>query len=691
MNEYIDLELDLARYEQNASGYSAEVTRRVPGDNSDNRREATEPLRFDFDKLRAATSDMNAYGQLLTEQLFAAKELAEEFSNARSGAYPVRFRLTISPSAPDLHALRWETLRDPKDLSAPLLTNENLLFSRHVFTNGRPVKLRSAADLRALVVVASPSDLGKVITGGAPLAPIDHNVERTAAEKRLRGFRIDFLTNPGDATLENILAALSKTDYDVLYLVCHGKIVRDLPYLLLEEKDGTRDDVLSLELVRGMRDLRNPPPLVALASCHSGGDAYTSTGEIVARFGSSLAVEAGIPVVIAMQGDVSLITASTFLEVFFDHLRQHGEVDWAAAVARRAVKDKHDAWMPVLYMRLLHGRLWKGIVPESQPGAPSFGRWKQLFEHIRRGKCTPIIGYGVYEEVFGTAASLAERWAESYRYPLREGDELPKIAQYLAVNHDDKLYPQYQLTNHLRREVARRAREQGVQLRKDSLDGMLTEAWKEVAKDNDPHRVLANLPCALYLTANLSSVLETAIDEAGREPRPVICNWRNDDSKDEPPADIDFEKPIVYHLFGHFDQEDSIVLTEDNYFDYLVGTATAKGPFVEMVRGRLNASALILLGFQVTEWSLRVLFRSIMKSGGKSLRENYTHVAVQVDPNQVGVAEPDRVFAYLSAYLDQEKITVFPGTVGEFVDEFVRRWQHEYGENLLTQRAKRLK
>jgi hypothetical protein len=80
-----------------------------------------------------------------------------------------------------------------------------------------------------------------------------------------------------------------------------------------------------------------------------------------------------------------------------------------------------------------------------------------------------------------------------------------------------------------------------------------------------------------------------------------------------------------------------------------------------------------------------------MTSQGRDTRRQFTHVAVQVDPNQAGVVDPDRVHAFLSGYFDQEKITIFPGTVSNFIDELVTRWKAAYGEDLeQPKRARRL-
>ena len=64
-----------------------------------------------------------------------------------------------STSAPELHDVRWETLRDPGN-GASLLTNESVLFSRYLSSlDWRPAGVRPKAGLRALVVIANPSDL----------------------------------------------------------------------------------------------------------------------------------------------------------------------------------------------------------------------------------------------------------------------------------------------------------------------------------------------------------------------------------------------------------------------------------------------------------------------------------------------------------------------------------------------------
>ncbi|HKR65243.1 MAG TPA: CHAT domain-containing protein [Thermoanaerobaculia bacterium] len=688
MTEYIDFDLQLSKYDD--GHFTAIVNRVIPGTKSPSRAEITTPIHFDIVALDAAKGDPVEYGRVLTRQLFASADLRSELARAREAAAAeehraVRFRLSLSNTAPQLHALRWETLRDPENEDAPLLTNENIVFSRHVYTaRGKPVRDEPPADLKALVAIASPADLAQVKKAGMlPLAPIDYEEEKTAAAERLQGFGLTYLAGPGAATIDNLFDALRDTDYDVLYLVCHGA-PSEKPRLVLENESGNRELIDAASVVQRMNDLTNPPPLVVLASCRSGGATYASSGESVSRLGPLLAVECGIPVVLAMQGDVTIESASHFLSTFFANFRKDGDVDHAVTVARGAIRDRVDAWMPVLYMRLSDGRLWS--TERRDTARRSFDKWDSLLTDMSRGHCTPVIGFGVYEEMFGDATMLARQWGETYRYPFHDHDQLTEIAQFLAINQNLR-FPRQELIDHFRRQVLRRYgdRIDTKNIDRMSTDELIEKAWRAAAGPRDPHRILANLPCSLYVTANASTLLERALaDTLGFAPYSGICRW-NEKTKNAGtmPADLDVAKPLVYHLFGRLDDLNSIVVTEDNYFDYLYATGANANEPSPMVRGASNNSSVMLLGFRITDWTLRVLFRTMMKDRSA----DYTNVAVQVDPNQPGVSDADRVYAYLDDYFGQQNMTIIRGNVADFTNELTDRWKQKFGEDLTAKRA----
>ena len=64
------------------------------------------------------------------------------------------------------------------------------------------------------------------------------------------------------------------------------------------------------------------------------------------------------------------------------------------------------------------------------------------------------------------------------------------------------------------------------------------------------------------------------------------------------------------------------MLTEDDYFDFLIGVTANKDLIPKPVRRALADSALLFLGFQLDDWDFRVLFRSIAGQEGARRRQS---------------------------------------------------------------------
>ena len=165
------------------------------------------PLQLDLGRLRDLEPDPYAYGQALTQMLFGGW-VGDALTTARRNSMTLdtalRVRLFITPSAWDLHSLRWETLRDPAS-GDPLLTSERLLFSRFLSSDDwRRVQRRSQSDLRALVVIANPTGLEKYAPAGRPLSQIDVERELGLARVGLNGMGPQVLTH-GDGPPASIV------------------------------------------------------------------------------------------------------------------------------------------------------------------------------------------------------------------------------------------------------------------------------------------------------------------------------------------------------------------------------------------------------------------------------------------------------------------------------------------------------
>ncbi len=678
MSEPADLELSLRR--RDAERYVADLIFSQPGSEADVRPLSGRIVTVSFDagRLRAAALDPDSYGSELSRMLFDDTALVAAVGQARAAAQsqgrPLRLRLAIAADAPELHALRWETLRAPLE-ERPLALSEQVILTRTLGSaDWRPVTLRAKGSLRALVAVAAPRDLERY-----QLAPIDAPAEQARALAGLDDLPTTTLAAPGEASLTTIISQL-RDGYDIFYLVAHGALVDGEPWLFLDDGQGEIARVAGAELAARIADLPTPPRLVVLASCESAGD--TSQGALAA-LGPRLAV-AGIPAVIAMQGPLSMQTNATFAPAFFQELRRDGRIDRALAAARQAVADRHDWWAPVLFTRLRSGRIW------YEPGfeAEDFTKWPALVSSIARGRCTPILGPGLLDSLAGSTRDLARRLATKHNFPLAafDRDDLPQVAQYIAVHQSDDLL-RADLAAALRETVAQQLPE--AERSAPTIDELLANAGarRRSAYPHEPHRVLAALPLPIYLSANPDRLLADALREAGKDPQVLLCPWnRHGELSQTPVEPPSAARPLVYHLFGRLDDPESLVLTEDDYFRYLIGVTRNEDLLPKVVGSALVNTALLFLGFRLEDWNFRVLFQSVMNLAGAELRRRYTHVAVQIDPQEETMLNPQAAREYLKNYFGamaalnyQTNISIYWGSAEDFLAELAQQYARAQG------------
>jgi hypothetical protein len=697
MSACVDLEIGLHR--RDVDNYAVELRAIPPESDAEVRlvRSGQALAQFDLERLRGLAADPAAYSQALSESLFADPAVRSAFAEARGIAEALeatlRLRLFVGPGAPELHGLHWETLRDP-DGDGPLPMSERVLFSRYLSSQDwRPARLRPRGDLCALVVIANPANLDDYEPGGQPLPPLDVEAELERARKGLEGISLTPLASGGSATLNNLVDHLrddAESSVDILYLVCHGALVNGEPHLWLEGDGGEAEVVPGSELVARLREMQHLPRLVVLASCQSAGkggaaaasgEARTSDRGVLAALGPRLA-EAGVPAVVAMQGNVTMATMAEFMPVFFRELQQDGQVDRAVAVARGVVRKRPDWWMPVLFMRLKTGRLW--YEPGFGGRAQELKEWPALLRYIRKGQCTPILGPGLIESLVGSRQEIARRWAERYYFPMapQDREDLPQVAQYLAVQMGT-MFPRDELGEYLSEEIRSRY---GDVLPDDLGDAPLDElitaagAWQREQIPAEPHRLLARFPLPIYITTDPSGLLADALLAEGRDPQVELCRWNRNVEwlpsvyDEEPNYRPSEDRPLIYHLFGRIQEPDSLVLTEDDYFDYLIGETSNKELIPASVRHALVNTALLFLGFRMYDWNFRVLFRSLMRQEGQFRRRRYPHVAVQIDPEEDRILEPERARRYLESYFQDAHISIYWGSVDDFVRDLDHRW-----------------
>jgi hypothetical protein len=637
---------------------------------------------LDLTRLPDLQHEPRAYGETLAGQLLQDEPVNKLYRQALAVVAArdagLRVRLMVAASAPELNAVRWELLCDPES-PVPLACSEKIAFSRFMLSHDwRPSRLRAKAELHALVALATPTNPGKY-----QLAEVDAERELERARIALAGIELGVLGGEQPLTVERLLSYL-RNGVDVLYLVAHGTLVRGIPRLYLQDESGQVEVVDGNQLAQRIGELEQVPRLVVLSPPAATGPIASDQPTAAAALAPRLAA-AGVPAILAMQDEISSATIEQLMPVFFTELLRDGQVDRALAVARLGVRERTDVWVPALYLRLTRGCIW--YVP-GFAGEDEFSKWRAIISSVRQQQFIPIVASGVNAHITGATGEIADHLGRRHGFPLAAAEctDLAKVTQYLSVEQSRR----YAIDEVLK-QVCRQILERYPDLagaEQLSLPRLL-DAVLEHRQDNDPFRVLAQLPAPIYITESWTPQLVKALKAAGREPVPLVCDWRptRDNHPKEPlyEGDPDPGKPIVYHIYGVLGRPSSLVLTEDDYFDFLIAAA-AYDLIPTVVRGHLTCSSLIFLGFRINDLSFRALFRLIMSLGGSQQLRDYAHVGVQIDPEEHALRDIEGARKYLEDYFesgaDVPPISIYWGSSEDFLSELSSRLAASEGDQL---------
>jgi len=190
--------------------------------------------------------------------------------------------------------------------------------------------------------------------------------------------------------------------------------------------------------------------------------------------------------------------------------------------------------------------------------------------------------------------------------------------------------------------------------------------------------MLADLPLPVYLTTNYDDFMTRALTERHRDPKREICRWNSLIRTAPSKFDGDFQptvaNPVVFHLHGHTGLPESIVLTEDDYFDFLVNVSADPMVVPPRIQQSLTETSVLFIGYGLADWNFRVLLRSVSRFIEKGLSR--THVAVMIPPT-IGNSEVQQQKAqnYLSTYYEDIDVKICWATATDFCAELRKRWE----------------
>jgi hypothetical protein len=281
------------------------------------------------------------------------------------------------------------------------------------------------------------------------------------------------------------------------------------------------------------------------------------------------------------------------------------------------------------------------------------GDWDTLISRIRKGDCTPFLGAGMSSEKIPMGGEMARKLATypNIEYPMSDSDNLIKVAQYVALTID-----------------ASRP--------KEIVSEIVTEAgYPDFDKADEPHMALAGLPLPLYMTTNYDDFMYQALKKtAGKDPQYFINRWyaagqtfdsNRSAATEVPDINPTISKPAVYYFHGHKDELNTMVLTEDDYLDFLVRISRDQDLIPPRIQQAIGGTCLLFMGYGLNDTNFRVIFRGLVERQKNAQKKSIT---VQIQPGDAKVA------SYLTEYFKQSGIRVYWGTAREFVNDLKQRW-----------------
>jgi NAD-dependent SIR2 family protein deacetylase len=276
---------------------------------------------------------------------------------------------------------------------------------------------------------------------------------------------------------------------------------------------------------------------------------------------------------------------------------------------------------------------------QAVPELPNNIDWEPLLFNLKKQKLVPFLGAGASLGFDGSpglpgGGKLAETLANECGYPGGEKSDLLRVAQYYALKFGE------------------------LRLR-ESLNEKLSVS--EV-KPGEVHHILASWPIKAVLTTNYDNLMERAFSKKDKDPAKAIYNHHGDQEQLKVPPSV--EKPLVYKLHGSLENVDSMVITEDNYIDFLISLIEGNPKLPDAISAIFRTDSILFVGYGLKDWNIRVLLRYFRKD------EDIRSFAVQRD-----LRGASREWESMVLYWERKNISVYNCDALAFLRELDQRYQ----------------
>jgi hypothetical protein len=253
-----------------------------------------------------------------------------------------------------------------------------------------------------------------------------------------------------------------------------------------------------------------------------------------------------------------------------------------------------------------------------------------IAEAVRSGRCILFLGAGVH-------ASPPEGSAVAYPAQQRppSGRELSR--ELAAACGYVQRFPTHDPADLQRVALAYEI---------DSSRARLVDAiTRAVDADKQPSPMLAalaRLDFPLVITTNYDQLFERALRDAGKQPRVAVYTPEHAQTADFRHATA--ASPVVYKLHGDIAQRDSLVVTDEDYIQFVLRMSDKEpyDPIPLSLKYFLTDWATLFVGYSLLDYNLRLLFKTMRWKIDPANRPDMYSVDMQPDPLILDVWQSQR-------------------------------------------------
>jgi hypothetical protein len=225
--------------------------------------------------------------------------------------------------------------------------------------------------------------------------------------------------------------------------------------------------------------------------------------------------------------------------------------------------------------------------------------------HVSQGKCILFLGAGVH---------YPPGRGSPYSYPKKDRPPLGSaFSEHLASQ--SKFAGRFK--NESVSNLQRVSQDYETRFQRSALAREIKQAVHAGKRPSPALCALARLNFPVVITTNYDQLFEQALHRAKKNP--FISVYKKNEAQDEMTDDYPHDeepsrdRPFVFKIHGDIDKPDSIVITDEDYIQFVLRMSDKQDyhPVPETVRYYLKKWPTLFIGYSLRDYNLRLLFKTL--------------------------------------------------------------------------------